>query len=247
MAGFAMPGGVLGRDSDVKQTLLAAALLTAAACDRTGELWGWLVLRPGEEADMTGCLVELLVRDDTLYRTVDSLRSGPVGADGRSGFRFASVPLGTYYIRAWRDIDLDDSISDGDLVGVVGGEYSRTSNGSGLWMRGAWNWGVGDIEVRHFVELEFHGSGRRVEQDTTTEFSYSFSRDVHLATLEVTFPFYGKYLDHTAPGPKLADTTYRSSHWRLSSGPMPAGEHLLRFRGRFQQAEYDTILRVSVP
>lgn len=225
---------------------LLLMLLLMAACHRRGEFGGALLVRPGEQADVTNCSVAMLVLRDSLYEKVAEVASGPLDEFGRSPFLFRDVLPGDYYFFAWKDIDGDTLVSDDDLVGVWNGEFRRGYFGPAALLRGAWRYELGDIEVRRLAELEFTVSGRRVEQDTVTEFTYVLSHDARLTGLLITFPLYGTYPDASGPGLKLGDSTYCSSGWHLSAGAMPAGEHRLRFRGAFQDSLFDTTITVTV-
>jgi len=224
--------------------LLVPALL--AGCHRPGQLSGRLALAPGEQGDAGGCLVELLVYEDTSFVLVKSAVSDPPDRFGRSRYEIRDLVEGARFLRAWKDLDADSAVSDGDLVGVLRGRYRRGYGGEPFWLFDD-KWNEAElIEMARFDEVELDVSGRRLPGDSITEFRYAFSHDVDLTTLEITFPLLGSYLDAGGPGRKLADTVYLSTGWRLVTGPMPAGEHLLRFRGTGLDTLFDTTLSIQV-
>jgi hypothetical protein len=202
-------------------------------------------MAPGAQGSPEGCRVDLLFYVDTSYRVVGSGVSGPPDRFGRSHYELTGLVEGARFLRAWQDRDGDSAISDSDLVGVRNGRFRRGFCGEPFWV-GEGLSELGPVELARFDELEFTTGGRRLAGDSMTEFTYSFNHDVDLTALLVTFPLYGSYLDASGPGRKRADSVYLSTGWRLTTGPMPTGEHLLRFRGSGLDTLFDTTLTVRV-
>uniref|UniRef100_A0A7C4CAI3 Uncharacterized protein n=1 Tax=candidate division WOR-3 bacterium TaxID=2052148 RepID=A0A7C4CAI3_UNCW3 len=207
-------------------------LLTGLACRRPNTVYGTVAVAPGVDEAVDGAVVAIYTRPDSLripYRTVRVVPAAPLAH--RAHFRIGNLPLGDYWLRAWRDSNGDETLSDGDLAGILGGGSSRDSAGRAFWLGEGWVYDVGEIELERFEELVVGVSGRRYAGDTLTRFEYRFNHDVVLSSLAIRFPFYGEYPDGNAPGCKLADTVYTSPGWRFNGAVMPTDTHRLTFRG----------------
>ncbi|MEO0073275.1 MAG: hypothetical protein ABIK43_01265 [candidate division WOR-3 bacterium] len=230
------------------QRALPVLLLLASqlACHRPGKLAGVLFLAPGEQGDISNSRVELLSQKETSFVIVASTVSGQVDRFGQSHYELDGLIEGARFLRAWKDIDGDSCISDGDLVGVLNGRFRRGYNGESFWLYDDKLNQAEPVELMRFSELEITVTGTRTGGDSVTGFTYSFNHDVWLTALEITFPLLGSYLDAQGIGQKRACSTYYSTGWRLTRGVMPDGEHRLRFRGRALDTLFDTSLTVIV-
>ncbi|MEO0077542.1 MAG: hypothetical protein ABIK86_00880 [candidate division WOR-3 bacterium] len=225
-------------------SLSMALLLTTAACRRPNKVFGTIALAPGIDESVDGAVVAIYTGLDSLrvpYRTV---QAAPIGSARRGRFQIDSLPLGDYWLRAWKDVNSDETLSDGDLCGLLGGGSARDSAGRRFWLGEGWVYDVGEIEMDRFDELVISVHGQRYSEDTLTRFSYRFNHDVVLGALAVRFPFYGEFPDGNAPGWKLADTLYLSSQWRFGGTVMPADTHWLTFRGFWREDTFS--IRVGV-
>lgn len=229
-----------------RSLLVLIGSLVLAGCHRPGRLTGVLVPAPGVSSDIGGSRVELLAQDDTGFVIVAVTTSGPVDRFGQSHYEMDGLIEGARFLRAWKDVDADSSISDGDFVGVLRGRFRRGYNGESFWLYDDILNRAEPVELMRFLELEIAAAGLRIRADSITEFSYAFNHDVWLTSLQVTFPLLGSYLDAQGTGHRRACSTYRSSGWRLTRGVMPDGEHLLRFRGTALDTLFDTTLIVVV-
>lgn len=215
-------------------------------CQRPNSVFGTVAIAPGLGEDAAGTVVAVYRRPDSLrepYRMVDVQ---PTESPRRARFRIDSLPLGDYWLRAWKDMNGDETLSDGDLTGILGGGSARDSAGRRFWLGEGWVYDVGEIELERFRELIVSVSGERYSGDTLTRFAYRFNHDVMLGALAVRFPFYGEYPDGNAPGWKHADTVYLSPGWRFGGAVMPADTHWLTFRGTMGSDTFHVRVAVRV-
>ncbi|MEO0080180.1 MAG: hypothetical protein ABIK44_05845 [candidate division WOR-3 bacterium] len=224
----------------------ALASLISLSCSRFGTVTGFLELRPGTTGRLESVRVELFPSDDSQGLPVQAVSACPTASPSRATFRFDAVPAGTYFLRAWQDVDLDERIGDGDLAGVYGGEYQPETLGQPFRVGAGREIDLGRIEMKIYQELLIAGFGARTQNLTRTDFQYSFNHDIELFSLVVTFPFFGSFIDAQAPGPKRGDTIYYSPGWSLGLETMPAGIHLLDFRGRFLEDTFRILVPVAV-
>jgi hypothetical protein len=217
--------------------LLAAALmLPCAACKYTGptEVAGYVVLAEGEVGDVRGTRVQFF--DTTGF-------DGPVRFEAaadtsrfnyRAWFGVPDIPEGDFYVFAWRDSDADARVSDGDLVGIVGGEYARRDSAQPFHVYDDWTLvTVPDIQLCRYWQVEAAVTGGRDTTGASADFTYQFNHDLLLTSLAVQIPGAGTFPDAGAPGPKSADSVYASQGWNMGGSPMPTGWYVLRFRGEF--------------
>jgi len=220
-------------------------LCLVAGCQFPTTVYGRLALKPGQEGDVRLARVEL--RDSAAWDSAPVYAIAPEssGQSLRASFEFPAVAPGSYYLLAWQDKDGDGRISDGDLAGVYGGPYKSGSPGSPVMVYEGWTVDVGEIEMAEYAVLEVSAAGERSSSGETTSFSYTFNYDVTLNSLAITFPGQPTVPDPNAPGPKVADSTYRSENWQLG-GTMPTGLHQLDFRGLYAGDTFELRLAVRV-
>jgi hypothetical protein len=235
-------GGKRMRAAEVTVALVGLCLL--AGCQFPTTVYGRLALKPGEDGDVRLARVELhdsVAWDSSAVYAVNP-ESG--GQFSRASFEFPVVAPGPYYLLAWQDKDDDGKVSDGDMTGVYGGPHQPGSSGKPVMVYEGWTVDAGEIELARYTVLEVTAEGERSQSGETTAFSYTFNHDLTLNSLTITFPGQPAMPDPNAPGPKVADSTYRSEGWR-TGGPMPTGLHQLDFRGVFRGAGFD--IRLAVP
>jgi hypothetical protein len=235
-------GGKRMRAAEVTVALVGLCLL--AGCQFPTTVSGRLALKPGEDGDVRLARVELhdsVAWDSSAVYAVNP-ESG--GQFSRASFEFPVVAPGPYHLLAWQDKDDDGKVSDGDMTGVYGGPHQPGSPGKPVMVYEGWTVDAGEIELARYTVLEVTAEGERSQSGETTAFSYTFNHDLTLNSLTITFPGQPAMPDPNAPGPKVADSTYRSEGWR-TGGPMPTGLHQLDFRGVFRGAGFD--IRLAVP
>jgi hypothetical protein len=219
-------------------------LCLLAGCRFPTTVYGRLALKPGEDGDVRLARVEL--HDSVAWDSapVYAIVPDSGGQFFRASFEFPVVAPGPYYLLAWQDKDADGKVSDGDMTGVYGGPHEPGSPGKPVMVREGWTVDAGEIEMARYAVLEVTAAGARSQSGETTGFTYAFNYDVTLNSLTIAFPGQPAMPDPNAPGPKVADSTYRSEGWRMG-GPMPTGLHQLEFRGLFNGAGFD--IRTAVP
>jgi hypothetical protein len=234
-----------GRIAAIATNAMLALLVIAAGCERTATLRGALVLKPGESGDVRSSRVLLYASSDSVPEVVLETRSAQTSVLFRSTFVFEELDEGVYRILAWKDIDNDGSITDGDLAGVAGGQYDSAYLGEEVGVIGGQENDIGVIEMQAYRRLAVQSSGWRNDSLTSTSFSYSFNRSVVLKSLTIGFPVFGEYTDLAAQGTKEAGVQYQSSGW--SFGPtMPAGQHVLGFKGVWDGKSFSLEVPVQV-
>ena len=222
-----------------------AGLCLLAGCQFPTTVYGRLALKPGQDGDVRLARVELhdsVAWDSAAVYTIVP-ESG--GQFSRASFEFPAVAPGRYYLLAWQDKDGDGKVSDGDMTGVYGGPHQPGSPGNPVMVYKGWTVDVGEIEMARYTVLEVTAAGERSQSGETTGFTYAFNYDVTLNSLTITFPGQPALPDPSAPGLKVADSTYRSEGWQMG-GPMPTGLHQLEFRGYFNGAGFDIRTAVYV-
>jgi hypothetical protein len=228
----------------VQLAVVLVGICLLAGCRFPTTVYGRLALKPGQDGDVRLARVEL--RDSVAWDSTPVYAIVPEsgGSFFRASFEFPAVAPGPYYLLAWQDKDGDGKVSDGDLTGVYGDSLKLRLPGKPLMVPEGWTVDAGDIEMARYAVLEVTAAGQRSQSGETTGFTYVLNYDVTLASLTITFPGQPAMPDPSAPGPKLADSTYRSDGWRMG-GPMPTGLHQLEFRGLFDGDSFD--IRVAVP
>lgn len=220
-------------------------LCLLVGCRFPTTVYGRLVLKPGENGDVRLARVEL--HDSAAWDSAPVYVVTPDsgGQFFQTSFEFPAVSPGPYYLLAWQDRDGDGKVSDGDLTGVYGGPQQLGLPGKPVMAYEGWTVNAGDIEMATYEVLGVTATGVRSQSDESTAFTYRFNHDVTLNSLTITFPGEPAIPDPNAPGPKLADSTYRSEGWRFG-GTMPTGLHQLEFKGVFQDSAFDIRSAVSV-
>ncbi len=222
-----------------------AGLCLLMGCQFPTTVYGRLALKPGQDGDVRLARVELhdsVAWDSAAVYTIVP-ESG--GQFFRASFEFPVVAPGRYYLLAWQDKDADGKVSDGDIAGVYGGPYEPGLPGNPVMVYKGWTVDAGEIEMSRYSVLEVTAAGARSQSGDTTGFTYAFNYDVTLNSLTITFPGQPAMPDPSAPGPKVADSTYRSEGWQMG-GPMPTGLHQLEFRGVSRGVGFDIRVAVSV-
>jgi hypothetical protein len=214
-------------------------------CQGAANLKGTLVLKPGESGDVRGSRVLLYAGPDSAPEVVLEARSDQAPVPSRSSFVFRELDEGVYRILAWKDLDGDGAITDGDLTGVSGGEYDSAYLGEEIGVLGGQENDIGVIEMQPYRRLAVRSRGWRNDSLTSTGFSYSFNHAVVLRSLTIDFPRFGEYADPSAPGAKEAEVQYQSSGWSFGSS-MPEGQHVLGFRGVWDGRSFSIEVPVQV-
>lgn len=213
----------------------AGAVLVLAACDRPGgpaAVRGYVILRDGDSGDVRGSVVELRrtndITDPPAYRvTVDS-----GNRFHRASFAIGDVEPDSYFVLTWQDLDGDETISDGDLVGEYAGAYRRDEFGTRIRVSAGDTADAGSLELGRLVQLTVDVSAARLDSGRALQVSYRFNHDVTLELVTVAFPAGNTLPDPDAVGERLADSTYAGTIWRLGDPFMPGGWHGLVFYGR---------------
>lgn len=209
------------------------------------QLVGTLVLQNGQPGDVQDSRVQLYVTPDLSGDPVYEVSSRPNTPES-SPFEFTNPDSGSYYLLAFKDRDGDGAVSDSDIVGVHGGTYRPGYGGLAINVVEDEMTDVGEVAMRVYKELEIAASGERVNGRTQTDFTYTFSYDVTLAELTITFPGYSPVVDPLAPGVKTAGTDYYSNGWEIGGDEMPTGEHTLRFVGTWEDGDFDISVAVDI-
>ena len=231
--------------SSARIAAITASAILVLSCERTATLRGGLVLKPGESGDVRGSRVLLYAGSDSAPEIVAEVLSEQASVPSRSPFVFQELKEGAYHILAWKDLDHDGSITDGDLAGVAGGHYDSASLGEEVGVLGGQDNDIGTIEMQPYRRLMVRSSGWRNESLTSTSFSYRFNRAVALTTLTIGFPRFGDYVDPAAPGLKEPGVQYQSEDWSFGSS-MPEGRHVLGFRGVWDGKSFSVEVPVLV-
>ena len=226
--------------------LAVAAVALVAGCTKPTKVTGTLLLQAGQTGDVQNCRVELYEKADLTGTPVQFVSSTNSGQANSSPFTFTDVLEGYYYLLAWKDMDGDGIVDDGDIVGVHGGTYTPGHGGEQLTVTKGKTTDAGDIEMMIYKELIISAAGARSNGNIQTDFTYSFNYDVTLTSLTITFPGFDPINDPDAPGAKVGGTTYHTDGWNTGGGVMPTGDHLLHFIGTWQGNAFDVTVTVSV-
>lgn len=223
-------------------------LLLAAGCGSRREtvVTGNLALASGAEGDVRRARVELRRTRDITEPPDYAVRADSGAWFYRAGFALAGVKSDSYYVLAWQDNDADETLGDGDLVGVNQGEYGRHALGASLWVGDGETTRVWEIVLDRLTQVIVRVEAERYDSGRATRFGYRFNRDVELSMLEVSFPGLDTLPDPDAVGPKPADSACVSEGWRNGGAPMPTGWHGLVFRGTAKQRPFVTGVAVFV-
>jgi hypothetical protein len=237
-----------------KSLALCAGLvagLMCLGCDRaangTGTVFGHVILRNGDTTDVRGSVVQLRrtqnIADPPAY-------SGTVDSSDlfyRARFAISGVDPDSYYVLVWKNEDADDSISDGDYVGVFVGSYARNRLGSRLAVSAGDSVDAGSLEIGRLVQLNLEAWGERADSGRATRLYYRFNHDVELELLTCGFPDGDTLPDPGATGPRRADSACATTEWRRGGAPMPRGWYGLVFRGRTEWGDFVRGASVFVP
>jgi hypothetical protein len=225
---------------------LVAVVITGFGCTKATKLIGTLKLQAGQAGDVQNTRVELYESSDLTGTPVQYVASKASGSANSSDFEFVDVIEGYYYLLAWKDMDNDGDISDGDIVGINGGTYRPGFGGDRIIVTKGKTTDVGDITMLLYEALEIGATGVRVNGNTETNFSYSFNHDCTITSLTITFPGYSPITDPDAPGARTAGTTYTSNGWNTGGGEMPTGVHTLSFAGTWSGGAFAIDVPVTV-
>ena len=225
--------------------LLGAVIALFPGCSKETKVIGTLALQPGQTGDVQNTRVSLYENANLTGKPVVSVTSEASGDPNSSPFEFTDVIQGDYYLLAWKDLDGDSAISDKDLGGVYGGTCTPGYGGKPITVAKGQTNDVGTIAMFVLDVLEITASAERVNNNTTTNFSYSFNYDVTLTKLTITFPKYGSQVVPDAPGAKTAGTVYHSI-WNIGGAEMPTGEHNMNFTGSWNGTAFDVDVPVQV-
>jgi uncharacterized protein (DUF2141 family) len=229
-------------------TVVVAAVLSFAGCEKQTKLTGTLILQTGQTGDVQNSKVQLFLSADLTGNPVKEVGSKSEGNASRSTFEFTDVLPGYYYVLAWKDLNGDGVVSDKDIVGIHGGTYRPGYGGSQVTVSEGKTADVGDIVMLIYKELKTTATGSRSQGGAVTDFSYSFNYDVTLSRFSVVFPDEPgvEYEDSRQPGAKTGGTSYASDGWNMGGAPMPTGSHILRFQGTWEGTAFDVSVTVGV-
>ena len=211
------------------------AALAGAGCDRAaapGVVRGYVVFRNGDSGDVRGSVVELRRTNDVTDPPAYSVRVDSGNLFFRAPFVIGGVEPDSYFVLTWQDLDGDETISDGDLVGEYAGAYRRDELGTRIHVGAGDTVDVGSLELGRLVQLTVGVSAARLDSGRALQFSYRFNHDVTLELVTAAFPAGDTLPDPDAVGERLADSTYTGTAWRLGNPLMPGGWHGLVFYGR---------------
>lgn len=228
-----------GRTSSVWRAaaLAAALLLSASGCKYTGptEVAGYLVLAEGETGDLRGTTVQFFDTTGFGGPVRYSARADTSRFNYRVWFSIPDIPEGDFYVLAWQDSDTSGTVSDGDLVGVHGGEYARRDSSERFHVYDDWTFvSMPDIQMHRFLRVEPTVEGGRDSSGTRVDLRYRMNHDLMLSSLALYVPGVGTLPGASAAGWKRADSVYESTGWNLGGQAMPTGWYVLRFRGQFE-------------
>ena len=224
--------------------LAVATVALVAGCTKPTKVTGTLLLQAGQTGDVQNCRVELYEKADLTGTPVQFVSSENSGSANNSPFTFTDVLEGYYYLLAWKDMDGDGVVDDGDIVGVRGGTYTPGHGGEQLTVTKGKTTDAGNIEMMIYKELIITASGVRSNGNTQTDFTYTFNYGVTITSLTITFPGFDPVLDPAAVGTWAAGT-YHSDGWN-NGGVMPTGTHTLEFVGTWGGGAFDVTVPVTV-
>jgi len=116
----------------LKKTVLLVLVVVATtfmgSCDKQTRVIGTLVLAPGQSGDVQNSRVELWTQALVQVAYVSSGDKSP----SVSPFEFTDVQPGYYFVVAYKDLDNSGGITNGDIVGVIGGKYQPGQGGTAV-------------------------------------------------------------------------------------------------------------------
>lgn len=243
-----------------KLVLIAVAMVVVAgfiSCDLFGGtgVKGKLIIEPGQTGDVRNARVELYEKSDLTGDPVKYAQSESGGIDETEAeFEITDVLAGYYYLLAWKDIDGDGDISDGDLVGVYDGTYTLGEGGQQLTIEDGKMVDAGNISMRIFVEpVAVVASGEIKtdwEGDPYVDYSYTFNKDVTLSSVYQSDPdFPDPYLIEGENGTRTGGQTYIIQEFYWWDGYdyyVPRGTHTLRFQGSDADGSFDLTVNFTI-
>lgn len=217
-------------------------LLLVIGCDssamRPGAVRGSVILGWCESTDVRRSVVELRRTADLADLPAYSVHVDSSDRFWRADFMIIGVEPDSYHVLVWKDEDGDETISDGDHVGVHLGVYARHHLGSKLLVTRAETVDVGGLELRRLWHLAVRAWGERQDSGRGIRFGYQFNHDCDLQLLTIGFPSGETLPDLGSVGPRLADSIYVTATWRTGGQVMPRGWYGLVFRGRFRHQSF---------
>lgn len=220
---------------------MVLAALAGTGCDRTdapGAVRGYVIFRNGDSGDVRGSVVELRRTNDITDPPGYSVRVDSGNRFYRAPFVIGDVEPDSYFVLTWQDLDGDETLSDGDLVGEFAGSYRRDEFGARVYVGAGDTVDVGSLELGRLVQLTVDVSAARLDSGRVLQFSYRFNHDVTLELVSAAFPTGDTLPDPDAVGERLADSTYAGTAWRLGDPFMPVGWYGLVFYGRLNGAPF---------
>jgi hypothetical protein len=114
--------------------LLVAGL---SGCEALGNLFGGgttgvegkLELAAGVEGNLDNTKVYLFDNSDFSGSAAESVEADKNDDGTEAEFKFEDIGAGKYYLLAWKDVNEDEEISYGDLVGICDGKYGADEPG----------------------------------------------------------------------------------------------------------------------
>lgn len=210
--------------------LAAGLLLAACRPATTGAVKSAVVLPAGQVGDLRGALVELRrtrdITDSPAYRV--AVESSAFNY--RAQFVVGDVEPDSYYVLAWKDVDGDDTLSDGDLVGVNESTYARHQLGRLVRVFAGDTARPESIQLRRWTHVVVTAAGWRSDSGRTTSFQYLFNQDLRVDFFAIGFPTGDTLPDDAGVGERHRDSLYESAGW-TRGGEMPTGWHVLMFQG----------------
>jgi uncharacterized protein (DUF2141 family) len=231
--------------------LLVVTALNLTCQGKTG-ITGQVILQTGQSGDVRNCRVQLFVSSDLTGSPVQEVASAATGTDEtKANFEFDNIVQGYYYILAWKDLNGNGVVDNGDIVGVYGGTYRPGYGGSQVTVQTGHMTDVGQIVMLIYKQLIVTASATRLASQGVN-FTYSFND----ACTVTAFNMSGQgqnWSDNNQLGAKVAGTQYTSPAddlgWFLDQAgdPIPSGGYEMEVTGTWNGAAFDITVPVTVP
>jgi uncharacterized protein (DUF2141 family) len=231
--------------------LLVLAALNLTCSGKTG-ISGQLILQTGQSGDVRNCRVRLFVSSDLTGNAVKEVASAATGTDEtKANFEFDNLVQGYYYILAWKDLNGDGLVDDGDIVGVNGGTYRPGYGGTQVTVQQGQMTDVGQIVMMIYKQLVMTGAATRLGTGGVN-FNYGFNYPCTVTSFGMSGPS-GTWTDAAQVGDKVAGTQYTSPTnalgWFLDQqgDPIQSGTYNINVIGTWGGAAFTLAVPVTVP
>ena len=203
---------------------------------------GKLELAAGVEGDLDDTEVYLYDNSDFEGSAEESEKAVEDEDDETEAtFEFEDIDEDDYYLLAWKDLDDDDEISYGDLVGIYDGKYGEDEPEEIEVEEGE----MSDVGTIKMYENEGGGGGDEVSVTAygtiygdgyLLTYIYTFNVDVTLDYFDITLPGYEPFYDSDEYGFREGGKDYTTQEYAIYDNegnyyPIPTGTHTLYLEG----------------